>query len=48
MSGWLGTTNDMPELEHSEPLAGLFSSELRTALALPAEMLKLPPVDMPL
>src|SRR5215510_7497517 len=39
MSGLPGTTNDKPPLVHSELLAGLLSSELRTALAVaPAGM----------
>ena len=47
MSGFPATTNDKPELAHCDPLAGLSSSELRTALAVPALRLKLPPVEVP-
>jgi hypothetical protein len=48
MSGFPGTTKDKPDAVHSEALAGLLRSELRTALALPAWRLRLPPVAVPL
>jgi len=48
MSGLPGTTNDKPDVVHSEALAGRLRSEVRIALALPDWRLRLPPVAVPL
>ena len=43
-SGWPGTTNDSPELPHSDPLAARLRIDVRTAAAPPVT-LKRPPVE---